>query len=389
MERLLSIAVVFNHTVSFNRQVLAGVGDYARTKPDWVLVPFAAEPRTLASARCRACAGLIGHLYSDALATAAVEMGIPVVTVSGLLSEYPIPRVATDHAAIGRLAAEHFIERGYRQFAFVGYSGLEFSDGRYAGFQNRLDAEGRIAERLFIPGKLGSIPTGPCRAPRQGLEKWLTRLPRPIAIFAANAAIGFWISVACHEIGLNIPEEVALLDVDYDQLQSQLSNPPTSSVALPAHRMGYEGAQLLDQLISGSKPSTTKIILPPIGVVVRQSSDALAIEDEAIARAASFIRMHRQTPLSVMDVVRHVNVSRCTLERKFRKMVGHSLAEEIRRSRRERAKTLLVSSELSIANVAEQSGYPGNIELSVDFRKYLGLTPTEYRRKFRSGGNRI
>lgn len=120
-------------------------------------------------------------------------------------------------------------------------------------------------------------------------------------------------------------------------------NPPTSSVALPAHRMGYEGAQLLDRLISGSKPSTTKIILPPIGVVVRQSSDALAIEDEAIARAASFIRMHRQTPLSVMDVVRHVNVSRCTLERKFRKMVGHSLAEEIRRSRRERAKTLLVS----------------------------------------------
>jgi len=153
--------------------------------------------------------------------------------------------------------------------------------------------------------------------------------------------------------------------------------------------MGLEGAHLLDQLISGSQPSTTKIILPPIGVVVRQSSDALAIEDETIARAASFIRMHRQTPLSVMDVVRHVNVSRCTLERKFRKMVGHSLAEEIRRSRRERAKTLLVSSELSIANVAEQSGYPGNIELSVDFRKYLGLTPTEYRRKFRSGGNRI
>lgn len=201
---------------------VAGVGDYAQGRPGLGVGSVRRRTANAGFGAARACEGLIGHLYSDALATAAVEMGIPVVTVSGLLSEYPIPRVATDHAAIGRLAAEHFIERGYRQFAFVGYSGLEFSDGRYAGFQNRLDAEGRIAERLFIPGKLGSIPTGPCRAPRQGLEKWLTRLPRPIAIFAANAAIGFWISVACHEIGLNIPEEVALLDVDYDQLQSRL-----------------------------------------------------------------------------------------------------------------------------------------------------------------------
>lgn len=389
MERLLSIAVVFNHAVSFNRQVLLGVGDYARTKSDWVLVPFAAEPRALTSGRVRACAGLIGHLYSRALANSALTLDIPVVTVSGLLSEIPIPRVATDHDAIGRLAAEHFIERGYRQFAFAGYRGLEFSEGRYAGFQDRLNAEGWNAECLLVPGKLGSTPTGPLRGSGQVIEKWLAGLPRPIAIFAANAAIGFWISVACHEIGLRIPEEVALLDVDYDQLQSQLSNPPTSSVTLPAHRMGYEGAQLLDQLISGSKPSTTKIIIPPIGVVVRQSSDALAIEDETIARAANFIRMHRQTPLSVMDVVRHVNVSRCTLERKFRKLVGHSIAEEIRSSRRERAKTLLVSSDLSIASVAEQSGYPGNIELSVDFRKYMGLTPTEYRRKFRSGESHI
>lgn len=389
MERLLSIAVVFNRTVSFNRQVLLGVGDYARTKSDWVLVPFAAEPRALTSARVRACAGLIGHLYSRALVNSALTLDIPVVTVSGLLSEYPIPRVATDHEAVGRLAAEHFIERGYRQFAFAGYRGLEFSDGRYAGFQARINAEGWSAERLLVPSKLGYITAEPWQALSQRLEKWLVGLPHPIAIFAANAVIGFWISVACHEIGLRIPEEVALLDVDFDQLQSQLSNPPTSSVALPAHRMGYEGAQLLDQLISGSKPSTTEIVIPPIGVVVRQSSDALAIEEEIIARAASFIRKHRNTPLSVMDVVRHVKVSRCTLERKFRKMVGHSLAEEIRRSRRERAKTLLVSSDLSIASVAEQSGYPGNIELSVDFRKYLGLTPTEYRRKFRSGGSCI
>ncbi len=145
---------------------------------------------------------------------------------------------------------------------------------------------------------------------------------------------------------------------------------------------------MLDRLISRSNPPTTKIIIPPLGVVVRQSSDALAIEDEDIAQAASFIRAHRQSRLSVTDVVRHVNVSRRSLERKFRKLVGHSLADEIRRSHRERAKTLLVSSDESVANVAEQSDYSGNIELSVDFRKYLGVTPTEYRRNYRSGGSR-
>lgn len=382
MKQHRSIAVVMDHAVSFNREVLAGIGSYVSGMPHWVIVPFLAEARGLASARCRECDGLIGHLFSPALAEAALKLPIPAVTVSGVLSEYPIPRVSPDNEAVGRLAAEHFLERGYNQFAFVGYQEFDFSQHRLAGYETRLRQSGFATESFLFQQRRNTHPGVDLLTKAPGLRKWLLERPRPLALFAANAMIGFCTSIACHESELRIPDDIALLDVDNDELLSKLSNPPNSSVALATHRMGYEGARMLDNLMSGVKPLETAITIPPIGVVVRQSSDALAIDDEDIAKAVRFIRQPRSQAITVAEVVRHMALSRTTVDRKFKELVGHSLAEEIRRNRRERAKTLLASSDLPIADVAQKTGYPGNIELSVDFRRNLGQTPTEYRQKF-------
>ncbi len=383
MTKVLSIAVVMDHAVSFNRQVLAGIGDYARRTSNWEIVPFLAEAKGLSAARCRACDGLIGHLYSSTMADAALKLGIPTVTVSGVLPEYPIPRVSADDIAVGRLAAGHFLDRGYSQFAFVGYQQFDFSQRRLAGFAQRLRESGASTSELLLGTRKNANPGTDLLTSTPGLGNWILRQPRPLALFAANAMIGFRASIACHEVGLRIPDQVALLDVDNDELLTQLSSPPNSSVALATHRMGYDGAHMLDRLIAGEKLQTTEIIVPPIGVVVRQSTDVLAVKDEDIANAARYIREQVCATLSAGDVAKFVAVSRTTLDRKFNQLVGHSLAEEIRRSRRERAKTLLASTDLSMADVAEKSGYPGNIELSVDFRRNLKQTPTEYRQKFR------
>lgn len=383
MKQHRSIAVVMDHAASFNREVLSGIGSYVRGRPHWVIVPFLAEARGLASTRCRECDGLIGHLFSPALVEAVLKLPIPAVTVSGMLPEYPIPRVSPDDEAVGRLVAEHFLERGYNQFAFVGYQEFDFSQHRLASYENRLRQSGFTVDSFLFPQRRSTNP-GIDPLPRAaGFHKWLIERPRPLALFAANAMIGFCTSIACHESELRIPDDIALLDVDNDELLSKLSNPPNSSVALATHRMGFEGARMLDHLMSGKKPMETAITIPPIGVVVRQSSDALAIDDEDIAKAVRFIRQPRSQALTVAEVVRHLALSRTTVDSKFKDLVGHSLAEEIRRNRRERAKTLLASSELSIADVAANSGYSGNIELAVDFRKSLGVTPSQYRQQFR------
>ncbi|MCC7339225.1 MAG: DNA-binding transcriptional regulator [Pirellulaceae bacterium] len=377
-----SIAVVMDHAISFYRELLAGIGSYVSTMPHWGIVPFLAEARGLASARCRNCDGLIGSLYTPALVEAALKLPIPAVTVSGVLFEYPIPRVSPDNEAVGRMAAEHFLERGYTQFAFVGYQKFDFSQQRLASYENRLRQSGFATESFLFQQRRNTNPGVDLLTKAPGLRKWLLDRPRPLALFAANAMLGFCTSIACQESGLRIPEDIALLDVDNDELLSKLSKPPNSSVALATHRMGFEAARMLDGLMSGTKPLETAITIPPIGVVVRQSSDALAIDDEDIAKAVRFIRQPRSQAITVAEVVRHMALSRTTVDRKFKELVGHSLAEEIRRNRRERAKTLLASSDLPIADVAQKTGYPGNIELSVDFRRNLGQTPTEYRQKF-------
>lgn len=381
--KMLSIAVVMDHAVSFNRQILAGIGAYARRTSNWKVVPFLAEAEGLSTTRCRACDGLIGHLFSAAMADAALKLRMPVVTVSGVLSEYPIPRVSADDIAVGRLAAEHFLDRGYAQFAFVGYPRFDFSQRRLAAFAQRLRESGASTTQLLLRTRKNANPSTDLLTSTPGLGKWILRQPRPLALFAANAMLGFRASIACHEVGLRIPDQVALLDVDNDELLAQLSSPPNSSVALATYRMGYDGASMLDRLIKGEELQTTEVIIPPIGVMVRQSTDVLAVEDEDVVNAARFIRDQVSATLSAGDVARFVAVSRSTLDHKFNQMVGHSLAEQIRRSRRERAIMLLASTDLSIAEVAQKAGYHGNIELSRDFRSNLGQTPTEYRQKFR------
>ena len=383
MKQHRSIAVVMDHAISFYRELLAGIGSYASARPHWVIVPFLADARGLASARCRDCDGLIGGLYTPALVEAALKLPIPSVTVSGVLFKYPIPRVSPDNEAVGRLAAEHFLDRGYTQFAFVGYREFDFSQQRLAAYECRLRQSGFMTESFLFHQKQSTNPGVDLLTKAPGLRKWLSERPRPLALFAANAMLGFCTSIACQEAELRIPDDIALLDVDNDELLSKLCKPPNSSVALATHRMGFEAARMLDDLMSGANLLATAIAIPPIGVVVRQSSDALAIDDEDIAKAVRFIRLPRSQALTVAEVVRHLALSRTTVDRKFKALVGHSLAEEIRRNRRERAKTLLASSDLSIADVAQSAGYPGNIELSVDFRRNLCQTPTEYRQKFR------
>jgi LacI family transcriptional regulator, galactose operon repressor len=194
---------------------------------------------------------------------------------------------------------------------------------------------------------------------------------------------GSQVSEFCRQLGFRVPDEVAIVGVDDDDLLCELSRPSLSSVALPGERIGYEAAVLLDRWLRGLRPPKKVVVLPPVGVVVRQSSDLMAVPDPQVSAALRFIREQADRPLHVQDVLREVPMARRALERRFRKWLQRSISEEIRRIHLERSRQLLSQTDLPLSAVATQSGFTDGRQLSVVFRRETGLTPSAFRRRFR------
>lgn len=377
------VGLVIAHSLGFYRRILRGIKAFAVERPHWVFTPITPEARAIELARPLRCDGYIAHVFTRSLADALLSLRKPVVNVAGVLSELPMPRVAVDHVEVGRQAAQHLLERGVGWFGFVGYPRHEFSVEREQGFREAVEAAGfRVAvfhERTYRV----QDPTGLWKW-NEPLVEWLRRLPKPVGVLASNDVQGEQVSEYCRQLGLLVPDQVAIVGVDDDDLLCELSRPSLSSVALPGERIGYEAALLLDKSLRGSRQVKTAVVLPPAGVVVRQSSDLLAVSDPHVAAAVRFIHEHRHRNIRVKDVLRHVPIARRALERRFRKWLQRSISDEIRRVHLERSKHLLLTTDLSIAAVAEMAGFHDGRQLSIAFRQATGDTPSAFRRQFRA-----
>jgi LacI family transcriptional regulator len=171
--------------------------------------------------------------------------------------------------------------------------------------------------------------------------------------------------------------------VDNDSLLCDLASPPLSSVAFNAERGGYEAAALLDRMMSGRVKKPTRIVVEPLYVVSRHSTDVLALDDPDVNTAMRFIRNHAGERIRVRDVAACVGLSRRTLEVRFQKALGRSLNAEIQRVRLEKAKIMLAETEWPLAKVAASTGYTDASYLHQIFKRQLGMTPAKYRRSMR------
>jgi LacI family transcriptional regulator len=294
-----------------------------------------------------------------------------------------IPFFAADNATIARLAAEHLLDRGFQRFAFCGYPPTPingWSEERAVAFEARVRDAGYSCE-VFV----GRHRTARSWAPMQRtICRWLASLKKPVGLMAATDKRARHVMEACKTIGLRVPEEVAILGVDNDEMLCHLVSPALTSVKQGTRQLGYRAAAVLDAMMNGVKPRQLKFVVPPEGVVCRGSTDVLAIEDSEVADAVRFIRDHACLGVKVRDVADMASVSRSTLESRFESLLGRSIHGEIRRVQIERAKELLAAGNVPIKQVAMMSGFKSVQYLTHLLRETTGETPAEYRRAFRA-----
>jgi len=319
--------------------------------------------------------GIIARIKNRKIAETVLASGLPVVDLSIGRFLPSVPAVEPDDGAIASLAAEHFLQRGFRNFGYCGDDAFMISARRGAAFAEVISKSGfdcagfqpRMARTVSISQRVNEI------------AEWLKELPKPVAIFACNDVRGQHVLEACRFARLVVPEEVAVLGVDDDELLCEMAVPPMSSVIPNARRTGYEAARLLDLMMAGKKVPPDEFPIEPLGITLRQSTDVLAVDDVHIAMALRFIREHVSEPITPKDVACAVPVPRRTLEKRFRKLLSRSLHEEILAVRMGRVKQLLTETKLSLEQIAVTMNYEHPEYLSVVFKREVGLTPREFR----------
>jgi len=376
------VALFVDIVSDYGRDILAGIATYVRNHEPWTI--FGDPERVMTPVeqlqRWRGD-GVIAHVSTDTMARAAEACGVPVVNVSQYLPDAPFPSVLPDNAAVGRIAAEYLLARGYEHFAYCGFIGHGYAEARLASFAGRLLDEGHeVQVNRSEPPQERAEQWDRRQA---DLATWVSSLPKPVGLMCCNDTRARHVTQACASVGMRVPEDVAIIGADNDELICAMSNPPLSSIDVSAERVGYEAAELLGRLMRGEPAPRQPILIPPGEVITRQSSDALAISDPDVAAAMRFIREHRGEPIQVGDVVGATHASRRVLERRFKKLLGRTMGAQIAMAHIDRAKSLLADTDLPTSQIAERSGHTYVQQFNAIFKRHVGITPTEYRRRFR------
>jgi LacI family transcriptional regulator len=371
------------------REILRGIGAFANAKATWRVQYFTPRDNVIDLIRQHQADGLIlGDLPSEETAKEVATLAPFSVGVCGHFQRREVAvsdTVDVDDVAAGRLAAEQFIDKKHQAFAFIGFESEFWSDERMKGYRARLAEAGHSVSTLSAEWERTTTGRG-WKLPFPNLQiiPFIDSLPKPLAVLACNDFRGREIVEACRRVGVRVPEDVAVLGVDDDPLDCQLSHPALSSVSFPWERVGFLAAAQLDARMEGRSPPPCPNV-PPTAVVERQSTDNIAITDAEVSSALLYIREHAHLPFGVDDVIAAVPAGRRTLEKRFRAVLGRSVLDEIRRVRFDRARLLLLQTDLGISEVAARSGFDDVSWFSTSFRKITGVSPAAYRKTFRSG----
>ncbi|MFT3830674.1 MAG: DNA-binding transcriptional regulator [Opitutaceae bacterium] len=363
--------------------ILRGIAQHQQLYRDWN-IQFDECPRSTAETRWQVAQGWDGVISRDttpALVEACTELHVPLIDLDDTPPYCGVSKIRCDHAALGALGAECFLDRGFSQAAFVGSEEHAWARERRGGFAAALQRAGQ--EPVFFGFEMDERDLG--RRERDGrlLADWLARLPKPVAVMACDDRTAAQVLESARLARLHVPEEIAVLGADNDVALCELTAPSLSSVVPGAFQLGYRAADHLRRCISDPATPACDLRIDPAGIAHRRTTDVLAIPDRAVAAALRYITEHACDGLTVDAILPHAAASRSQLEKKFRRYLGRSPQAEIRRVQLERIRQLLSDTDLPLKRIAELSGFAYMEYMCVVFRRLTGETPGAYRRRRR------
>lgn len=319
--------------------------------------------------------GVIAYIADQKLVDTTQRLSVPLVDTA--ISEIHVAQfVSLDNREVGRLAAESLTRLGLKHFGYCGVRGKRASRERQSYFAMQLEKSGFVLTDFSQRVAEGESQMKP-------LIAWLESLPKPVGILTFDDKLGERVLTACHWTSLSVPDQVAILGIGNDDLVSKLTWPSLSSINVPAERIGFEAAGILDQAMRDEKIADPQRQIAPTGVSMRGSTAVLAVQDATVEAAARYIRTHAGEAIGVEHIARAVGVSRRTLDRRFAKALGRSVHEELAGVRMENACTLLSESQESVSVIASKCGFRTAASFSRAFRKQIGCWPIEYRNRGR------
>lgn len=380
------VALLIDTATTWGSGLIEGIAEYAHAHEDWqfLLGPRGKYDRSLLPADWDG-QGVIARITNQEMADQFAVLKVPVVNVSWYqFGEPAIPRCTCDYRAVAQMAAKYFIDLGFRQFAYCSsFIRPDYVDRFGQSFVEILERRTYRCHCHAANWQPDSI-LPPARE-FERLVEWLKGLPKPIGLLTYDSLQARQVIEACEAGNIHVPHEVAVLGGEYDMLSCTISKPQLSSIDHAPRRVGFLAAELLARLIAGETPPQEPVLVPPSRVIGCQSTDTVAVGDELLAAAVRYIKHHCHEKIQVSDILREVPISRRALEKGFQKYLGRSPAEEIRRIRVDRAVQMLCDTSWSMPRIAAAAGFVLPELLTRAFRRELGVTPSEFRKRHLHG----
>ncbi|PKP07481.1 MAG: transcriptional regulator [Bacteroidetes bacterium HGW-Bacteroidetes-5] len=383
---MIKILILTDFTSTYSRSLLRGIVKYSQEVEElsFYRMPLFyrsayGDKYVISWAKKWKADAIIGQLQ-DLNISLYSKLNIPIIIQNYYDRANNVINLTGDYIGTGYLAADFFMKRGFKNFAYYGIVETIWSRERYQGYKERVE-ENSLSFYEYLENERS-------RERRafnlDNLAKWLKSLPKPIAIFACDDQYALYISETCKIHDISIPNEISLMGVDNDNLFCNISNPPLSSILLDVEYGGYLVAKTICQLIKGEITQPEDIFVRAIQIVKRESTEKFTIRDRYILNVVEHIEHNFKNTISVDSLLKIVPLSRRVLEKRFRQNTGSSIYNYILSLRVENICHLLINTDRSIEYIATESGFKSNQNMSKLFFQFKQMTPSEYRKNYRN-----